>query len=222
VPFHIHVAEQIREVEDCLRFSGKRPVEWLLENIGLNERFHLVHATHLTADETEKLAQSGANVVLCPSTEGNLGDGIFPLRRFQEAGGNWSLGTDSHIGLNPFEEIRLLDYGQRLISHKRNTFPQNSGEFAIEKAVVTGRKAMNNFEREFFSVGAPFDACIIDSDTPLLKNAEPKNRASTIVYTANTEHIIATFVSGKLIQTDERYGKIKEDFNACLKRVRQF
>lgn len=222
VPFHMHVAEQIREVEDCLEFLGKRPVEWLLENVPLSERFHLVHATHLTESETEKLAKSGANVVLCPSTEGNLGDGVFPLRSFQEHGGNWSLGTDSHIGLNPFEELRLLDYGQRLISHKRNTFPQNSGQFAIEKTVIAGRRAMNNFETEFFAVGAPFDACIIDADAPLLRNAAPESRASTIVYTAGRENIIGTFVNGRLIQTDEKYRKIREDFSACLKKICQF
>ena len=105
LPFHIHVSEQLKEVEDALRYLGKRPVEWLLENIALNNRFHLVHATHLTTKETEGIAGSGAHVVLCPSTEGNLGDGLFPLRKFQEDGGKWSIGTDSHIGLNPLEEL---------------------------------------------------------------------------------------------------------------------
>ena len=113
LPFHIHVSEQLQEVKDAIAYLGKRPVEWLLENLNLNDRFHLVHATHLTDDETTQLAKSNAHVVLCPSTEGNLGDGIFPLRLYQAHGGKWSIGTDSHIGLNPLEELRILDYGQR-------------------------------------------------------------------------------------------------------------
>ena len=220
VPFHIHVSEQLKEVADCVEFLGKRPVEWLLENCDLNERFHLVHATHLTETETEKLAKSGANVVLCPSTEGNLGDGIFPLRNYQSFGGNWSIGTDSHIGLNPFEELRLLDYGQRLTSHKRNTFGADGGLFAINKATISGRKAMNNFEAEFFKVGADFDACVINADASLLENVSLENLASTIVYTSDSSHISGTFVRGKLIEKDENYWEIKERFVDCVKRFR--
>lgn len=224
VPFHIHVSEQLKEVEDCVAFLGKRPVEWLLDNLELNERFHLVHATHLTENETERLAKTGANVVLCPSTEGNLGDGIFPLRRFQNFGGNWSIGTDSHIGLNPLEELRLLDYGQRLISHKRNTFIgeniSDSGLYAITKSTVAGRRAMNNFETEFFAVGADFDACVINANEPLLANVKMENLASSIVYSADAAQIYGTFVSGKLFQKDGKYERIKEDFIDCVKRFR--
>ena len=224
VPFHIHVSEQLKEVEDALSFLGKRPVEWLLENVELNERFHLVHATHITDSETEKLAQTRANVVLCPSTEGNLGDGIFPLRHFQSCGGNWSIGTDSHVGLSFFEELRLLDYGQRLIAHKRNTFTDesisDSGFYAIKKAIIAGRKAMNNFETEFFAAGAAFDACIIKADEPLLANVGLKNLASTIVYSSDTSMIYGTFVSGKLIQKDKKQQRIQKDFIHCVQNFR--
>ncbi|MCJ7466203.1 MAG: formimidoylglutamate deiminase, partial [Maribacter sp.] len=109
IPFHMHVSEQLKEIADSLQYLGKRPVEWLLQNIDLSDRYHLIHATHLTDQETIGLAKSKAHVVLCPSTEGNLGDGLFPLRRYQKEGGNWSIGTDSHIGLNPLEELRILD-----------------------------------------------------------------------------------------------------------------
>ncbi len=220
IPFHIHVSEQLKEVEDCIEFLGKRPVEWLLDNLDLNERFHLVHATHLTETETEKLAKSNANVVLCPSTEGNLGDGIFPLRNYQKHGGNWSIGTDSHIGLNPFEELRLLDYGQRLTTHKRNTFGADGGLFAITKATVSGRKAMNNFQPEFFKVGADFDACIVDANAPLLANVKMENLASAIVYSADVSNIYGTFVKGKLIQKDKNYEQIKNEFVECVKEFR--
>lgn len=224
VPFHIHAAEQSKEVEDSLAVLGKRPVEWLLENIELNERFHLVHATHLTDSETDKLAETGANVVLCPSTEGNLGDGIFPLRRYQSSGGNWSIGTDSHVGLNFFEELRILDYGQRLITHKRNTFTggnsTDSGLFAITKATVAGRKAMNNFESDFFTVGAPFDACVVKSEEPLLANVKTENLASTIVYSTDASQIYGTFVSGELFPNNENRQQLKDDFIHCMQDFR--
>lgn len=220
LPFHIHAAEQLKEIEDCVAFLGKRPVEWLLDNVELCERFHLVHATHLTDGETERLARSKANVVLCPSTEGNLGDGIFPLRAFQSFGGAWSLGTDSHIGLNPFEELRILDYGQRLLTHKRNTFGGDGGLFAINKATLSGRKAMNNFEPEFFASGASFDACIVNANEPLLANVKLENLASSIIYSADSSQIYGTFVAGKLIRKDENYRQIKEKFIACVKDFR--
>ncbi|MDQ4119947.1 MAG: formimidoylglutamate deiminase [Acidobacteriota bacterium] len=224
VPFHIHISEQLKEVEDALAFLGKRPVEWMLDNLELSERFHLVHATHLTDDETEKLAKTGANVVLCPSTEGNLGDGLFPLRRFQSSGGNWSIGTDSHIGLNFFEELRVLDYGQRLISHKRNTFTDantnDSGLFAICKATIAGRKAMNNFKNEFFASGSPFDACLIKADEPLMANVRTENLASTIVYSTDPSQIYGTFVSGTLTQKDGEQSRIKAGFIDCVQQFR--
>ncbi len=220
IPFHIHVSEQTKEVEDCVKFLGKRPVEWMLDNIELNERFHLVHATHLTEIEIERLAKSGANVVICPSTEGNLGDGIFPLRNYQNHGGHWSIGTDSHIGINPFEELRLLDYGQRLISHKRDTFGANAGSFALTNATNAGRKAMNNFETEFFKVGVDFDACVINADEPLLANVNTENLASAIVYSADVSNIYGTFVKGKLIRKDESYRRIKNEFIDCVKDFR--
>lgn len=220
VPFHIHVSEQLKEVEDCVNFLGMRPVEWLLENCGLNDRFHLVHATHLTQDETERLAESMTNVVLCPSTEGNLGDGIFPLREFQKFGGNWSIGTDSHIGINYFEELRLLDYGQRLISHKRNTFGEDAGMYAIKVSTLVGRKAMNNYNTEFFDIGADFDACVIDTESPLLENTNLKNLTSAIVYTADVSKIIETYVAGNLIETGDNYWKIRDRFVECVKKFR--
>ena len=162
--------------------------------------------------------------MLCPSTEGNLGDGIFPLRQFQSFGGQWSIGTDSHVGLNPLEELRLLDYVQRLTTHKRDTFIdkniEHSGLFAITKATIAGRKAMNNFEPQFFVIGAPFDACVINADEPLLANVNIENLASSIIYTSDASQIYGTFVNGKLIQKDEKYQKIKVEFIECMKQFR--
>lgn len=226
IPFHIHISEQLKEIEDSLNYLGKRPVEWLLDNINVNERFHLVHATHLTEQETIGIAKSGANVVLCPTTEGNLGDGIFPLNQFNEHGGNWSIGTDSHIGINPFEELRLLDYGQRLISHNRKTFALangDSGQFAISKATTAGRKAMNNYSTVFFEVGKPLNAAIIDHTSPLLAHTTEKNILSTMLYTADATHQWGTIVNGKLVCENGKhksYDRIRENFSATINRLK--
>jgi formimidoylglutamate deiminase len=211
IPFHIHIAEQLKEIDDALAYWGKRPVEWMLDNIELSDRFHLVHATHLTDKETELLGKSGANVVLCPSTEGNLGDGIFPLRNFQNNGGEWSIGTDSHIGINPFEELRLLDYGQRLISHERNIFNSqeqgDSGSFAIDMSLRTGRKAMGNFSEHFFKVGDYFDACLLDANSPVLASTSNENLCSSIVYSTDSSMHYGTFSKGKMMVEKGKHKK---------------
>lgn len=226
IPFHIHISEQLKEIEDSLNYLGKRPVEWMLDNVTMNDRFHLVHATHLTDAETDGIAKVGANVVLCPSTEGNLGDGIFPLRRFQEKGGTWSIGTDSHVGLNPFEELRILDYGQRLISHKRNTFYSNqqgdSGLYAYDMALKAGRKAMNNFESEYFKVGAYFNAVLIDANAPLIACSSEANLPSTILYSTDATMQYGTISHGKLVVKDGCHidgAAVSNEFVAALKAL---
>jgi len=209
LPFHIHVSEQLREVEDAVAYLGQRPVEWLLENMEVNERFHLVHATHLSEMEIKGIANSKANVVLCPSTEGNLGDGIFPLREYQKVGGTWSIGTDSHVGLNPLEELRILDYGQRLISHKRNTFisskQSDSGMFALEMATSAGRKAMNNHSTEFFAEGQSFNASVFDASAPLLATSSLENLTSTMVYSSDPSMQLATISHGEVVVENAKH-----------------
>lgn len=118
-PVHIHVAEQEAEVEQCLDAHGARPIQLLAAEVDLDPRWCLVHATHATPDELRSVASSGAVVGLCPSTEANLGDGLFDLPDFLEAGGRWGIGTDSHVTLCPFEELRWLEYGQRLATKAR-------------------------------------------------------------------------------------------------------
>jgi len=119
-PVHIHVAEQQREVDDCLAWSGQRPVQWLLGQAGIDARWCLVHATHLDAAERRGLARSGAVAGLCPSTEANLGDGVFDAAAYAAEGGAWGIGSDSHASVDAAEELRLLEYGQRLVRQRRN------------------------------------------------------------------------------------------------------
>lgn len=225
-PFHIHVAEQLKEVEEAKEYLKKRPVEWLLENIPVNKNFHLVHATHLSDEEVKGIASSGANVILCPTTEGNLGDGIFPFHKYQENNGRWCIGTDSHIGISPLEEIRLLDYGQRLTSHKRNTFSPKGGDGTIEvlKQVITnGRSAAGKpAGKDFFEVGQPLDAFIVNEGHPLLANASPY-RLPTIFYHFNASDIYGTLINGKWIVKEGKHlhlPSIQSAFSKTLDKLK--
>lgn len=125
-PIHIHAAEQVKEVSDSLAFLGKRPVEWLDDNVALDHRWCLIHATHMTDAETDRLAASGAVAGLCPVTEANLGDGIFPARRYLDAGGQIATGTDSNILIDPAQELRALEYSQRLAHRSRNVLASDA------------------------------------------------------------------------------------------------
>ncbi|MBF9140077.1 formimidoylglutamate deiminase [Hymenobacter properus] len=196
LPFHLHAAEQTLEVERSLAHLGARPVEWLLDNLPLNERFHLVHCTHLTTDETTHLAQSGANVVLCPGTEGNLGDGIFSLVDYAEAGGHWSIGTDSHISLNPLEDLRWLDYGQRLIHRRRNIFADGASVL-VDKTFFAGHRAAGRTPVNYFALGQPLDAVVYDLKQPLLAQAGPAHLLPALVYTTDPTAILGTLVDGQ-------------------------
>ena len=226
IPFHIHVSEQLKEIEDSIKFLGLRPVDWLSEHIDLNSDYHLVHATHLTQNEIECIAKSQANVVLCPSTEGNLGDGIFPLNEFLKHKGRWSIGTDSHVGLNPFEELRILDYGQRLISHNRNTFGNeisgDNGSIAISSALINGRKAMGIEQKLFFEVGKPLDALVISDQHPLIQTSSLKNLSNTMVYSSDLSMYKGTIVNGDWKIKDGQHAdeNIHVDFTQTLNALK--
>ncbi|MBD8688807.1 MULTISPECIES: formimidoylglutamate deiminase [unclassified Rhizobium] len=144
-PIHIHVAEQVKEVEDCIAWSGARPVEWLLDSVGLDGRWCLIHATHMTDDETRRMAESKAIAGLCPITEANLGDGTFNALVFGEAGGKFGIGSDSNVLIGLPEELRQLEYSQRLAHRSRNVLAapgQSTGRALFDGAVDGGGIAM--------------------------------------------------------------------------------
>ncbi len=144
-PFHLHAAEQTKEVDASVAVLGRRPVEWLLENADVDARWCLIHATHMTEMETEALAASGATAGLCPITEANLGDGIFNGRLFLESGGAFGIGTDSNVLIDPAAELRQLEYAQRLRDRARNrmsTDGKSTGRTLFERAVAGGNKAL--------------------------------------------------------------------------------
>ena len=144
---HIHIAEQTKEVQDCLAWSGRRPIEWLLENQAVDERWCLVHATHATDAEVAGMATSKAVVGLCPITEANLGDGIFPAPPFLEQGGRFGVGSDSNVSLDAADELRVLEYSQRLAQRARNVLAraegQSTGRSLFEAALLGGSQALN-------------------------------------------------------------------------------
>jgi len=143
---HIHIAEQTKEVQDCVAWSGQRPIEWLLEHQAVDERWCLVHATHATDAEVAGMAASRAVVGLCPITEANLGDGIFPAPPFLEQGGRFGVGSDSNVLLDGAEELRTLEYSQRLAQRARNVLAraegQSTGRSLFEAALAGGAQAV--------------------------------------------------------------------------------
>lgn len=222
IPFHMHAAEQLKEVNDSLGFLKQRPVEWLLKNADLNERFHLIHCTHLTDDEVLGLARSKAHVVLCPGTEANLGDGIFRLSDFAKQSGSWSIGTDSQISLNPLEDLRWLDYTQRLTTHKRNTF-SDGATVLIKNAILSGRSAMGLPTSDFFETGRPLDAVIYSAESPLLSVARGENILPTLLYTAHGASVAGTIVDGEWITKDgqhKHFQEIAREFQGALKSMK--
>lgn len=144
-PVHIHAAEQLKEVNDCLAWSGSRPVEWLLENANLDQRWCVVHATHMTEGEVRALARTGAIAGLCPLSEANLGDGIFEYARYTDHGGAYGVGSDSNVEINAPGELKQLEYSQRLKHHQRNIAPrcdgESTGRHLYERALAGGARA---------------------------------------------------------------------------------
>jgi formiminoglutamate deiminase len=157
-PIHIHVAEQVLEVEDCLQWSGARPVEWLLGNAEVDKRWCLIHATHMTSDEARTMGQSGAVAGLCPVTEANLGDGTFAILPFQQARGAWGVGSDSNVLIGLPDELRQLEYSERLAHRARNVIARpnaSTGRRLFDAAVAGGAKALGG--KAGLSTGNPAD-----------------------------------------------------------------
>jgi formimidoylglutamate deiminase len=170
-PIHIHVAEQTGEVDDCLAWSGQRPVEWLLDHAPVNHRWCLVHATHLTAAESQRAAASGAVAGLCPTTEANLGDGIFDVPAWRAAGGRWGVGSDSHACVNAAEELMMLEYSQRLQDRQRNVLAGKAQRFVATtttlEAVAGGAQASGR-SIAGLAEGQQADFVVLDAGHPTM------------------------------------------------------
>lgn len=166
-PIHIHVAEQVKEVDDCTAWSGARPVEWLLDRFGVDRRWCLVHATHMMASERQRLAASGAVAGLCPITEANLGDGVFPAAAYLAEGGAFGVGSDSNVRIDAAEELRLLEYGQRLTQRARNVLAPGEGASTggtLYRGALAGGAQALGVEAAGLALGASADFVTLDTD----------------------------------------------------------
>ncbi len=219
IPFHLHVAEQKKEIEDCLAYTKQRPVEWLLNNLPVDKRFHLVHATHLSDYEVKALASANADVVLCPSTEGNLGDGIFSMKEYVKHGGKWCIGTDSHIGINPLEEFRMIDYRQRLVTNQRNTFDGDAAAYMVQTEIANGRVAMGLGEASPFAIGEAFNVVVYDAAAPLLANTSQQKLMASIVYASDSAMVLGTIINGNWIVKENKHIKNEAINNAFTKAI---
>jgi formimidoylglutamate deiminase len=199
-PIHILIAEQVGEVQDCLATRGARPVEWLFDHAGVDARWCLVHATHLTEAETVQLARSGAVAGLCPTTEANLGDGLFPLAAYRDAGGTLGIGSDSHISISPVEELRWLEYGQRLSTRHRNIAARHEGESVGEtlwRAALRGGTQASGLPVGALQPGARADLIVLDDSSPLLAARDERAVLDSFLFAGNTPLVRDVMVGGR-------------------------
>ncbi len=206
-PIHIHAAEQTKEVDDCLAWSGARPVEWLLANAPLDARWCLVHATHMTAEETRGLAASGAAAGLCPVTEANLGDGVFPTRDYLRHGGALGVGTDSNVLIDAAAELRGLEYAQRLIERARNvTAPapgRSTGAALFDAALTGGAQALG--VASGLEVGAPADLVALDLDHPSLAGRHGDALLDAWIFACRDNPVTAVWRRGRQVVENGRH-----------------
>lgn len=207
-PIHIHIAEQQAEVEECLQRRGSRPVAWLLDHAAVDARWCLVHATHLSGSEVNALAASSAVAGLCPSTEGNLGDGFFPLADYLAAGGVWGIGSDSHVSISPVEELRWLEYGQRLRHTRRNiaagSRQPSCGENLFAAAVAGGRQACG-LPGDPWLPGQPVDLLVLDEQAPTLLQRGPGELLDSWIFAGNRPLVRAVMTAGRWRVRDGRH-----------------
>ena len=200
-PVHIHIAEQQQEVRECVAWSGQRPVQWLLANANVDTRWCLVHATHLTADERDALAATGAVAGLCPSTEANLGDGVFDAAAYSAAAGVWGIGSDSHASVNAAEELRLLEYTQRLAQQRRNVL---AGRVHAQVADQLWLGAMHGGARASgraiagLALGQQADFVVLDTRGPLARLTPEQVLANHVFTNHGRNNVRDVWVAGRL------------------------
>ncbi|WP_029010062.1 formimidoylglutamate deiminase [Azospirillum halopraeferens] len=224
-PIHIHIAEQVREVDDCLAWSGRRPVDWLLDHAPVSPNWCLVHATHMTDAEVGRLAGSGAVAGLCPTTEANLGDGLFPAVAYGQRGGRLGIGSDSHVSVSPVEELRWLEYGQRLVHRARTLLASpDDGTVAAHlwrTAAAGGAQALGIAAGEL-AAGRQADFLVLDPDSPVLAAARGDGLFDALVFCGNVPAVRDVAVGGRWVVRDGRHDAedpIRHRFTEAMRRL---
>jgi formimidoylglutamate deiminase len=220
-PVHIHAAEQTAEVEQCVAWSGARPVQWLLDHADVNHRWCLVHATHMDDEETARLAASGAVAGLCPVTEANLGDGIFPATRYLGAGGAFGIGTDSNVSIAVADELRQLEYSQRLRDRARNVVGavggdgRSTGRVLFEGAVQGGARALG-VAPAGITAGAAADFVSLRAESAELAGRTGDALLDSFIFAGGRACIDGVWSSGRRVVTEGRH----HDRDAIVARYR--
>ena len=218
-PIHIHAAEQAGEVEACVAALGRRPVEWLLDNAGLNSRWCVIHATHATAAEVAALAASGAVAGLCPLTEASLGDGTFDGAGYLTAGGRFGVGTDSNIQIDAAAELRQLEYGQRLARRARNVMTvserESTGRRLYASALIAGSQALQR-PIGSLAVGSRADIVLLDENHPDLVARDGDRWLDAWIFVAGRSAVKTVLVGGETVVEEGRH-KLRPDIEARFK-----
>ena len=223
-PVHIHAAEQVKEVEDCLAALGTRPVRWLLDNVGADARWVLIHATHMDGDETRDLARSGAVAGLCPITEANLGDGIFPAQAYREAGGRFGVGSDSNVLIGAAAELRQLEYAQRLSLRMRNVLAPaggSTGRTLYAAALAGGAQALARASGRL-APGAIADIVTLKADHPTLVGKAGDAILDAWIFSAGNDAVDGVWSGGRKVVESGRHfqrERIAARYRATLARL---
>ena len=222
---HIHVAEQTKEVEDCLAWSGKRPVEFLLDSFDVSDRWCAIHATHMTDAETRRLAKAGVTAGLCPTTEANLGDGIFPADQFMKQGGAIAIGSDSQITISPAEDLRQLEYSQRLRDRTRNALASgpgaSTGRTLLDAVLRGGVTCLDRFTGAI-AVGKRCDIAVLDDGHPALIGRERDEALDTWIFSAGNSAVKDMIVGGSHVVKGHRHideDRIQKKFAETVRRL---
>ena len=212
VPVHIHIAEQTAEVDDCVESTGARPIEWLCRKLRPDARWQLVHATHATPSEIDAVAATGAGIVVCPSTEANLGDGLTDLPRWLTTGVPLALGSDSQVSRSWPAELRWLEYGQRLVRRERNvaaapTHGQPATAARLFDTIVAGDGRSAGLIHWGLVPGARADALVLDARSPGLLGVPPSHALDALVFATDAPQFREVYVRGRRVISDGRHGQ---------------
>lgn len=224
LPIHIHVAEQMQEVDDCVAATGARPIEWLCREMRPDARWQLVHATHANPGEIDAVAASGAGIVLCPSTEANLGDGLPDLPRWLGAQVPIAIGSDSQVARRWAEELRWLEYGQRLLRQERNVSaaPQHgepSTAARLFNAALAGGARSAGQALWGLVAGARADLLVLDPQAPGLLGVAPSHTLDAWVFATDTPRLQAVYVAGQRVLSEGRHtdeARIAQRFSEAI------
>lgn len=223
-PIHVHIAEQVAEVEDCLAATGRRPVEHLFDTVAVDRDWCLIHATHVEPNEVAAMAASGAVVGLCPITEADLGDGIFPAVDYDAAGGAWGVGSDSNVLISLPQELRLMEQSQRLRDRARNRMarpPRSTGRSLLDAAVAGGARALGE-PVGGLAVGARADFVVLDPDHVALQGRAEDGLLDTWIFATAGNPVREVWAGGRRVVVDGRHvarDRIERQWRELLARI---